>query len=292
MRHSRTRRQFLKETAALAALATAAPAAGVAKAADTTPGKMPLIKLGGIEVSRMFLGSNPFFGFSHGNPQAGADEMRTWYTNQRIMAVLDEAADLGINAVWTPCYEHWVRLWNAYREQGGKMKHWIAQPDRRPMEKEILTAVNNGSTAVCIQGCNVDAEVGKGNWDVVRGWLELVKSHNLPAGIATHGATTHLEAEARDLPTDFYHQTMYRPDNYVKEGLEESLATIEKLAKPVVGYKVLGAGRINPADTLPYVFGRLKRKDGLCIGVFPKKNPHETRQNVALAKRCTRATSG
>lgn len=43
---------------------------------------------------------------------------------------------------------------------------------------------------------------------------------------------------------------MYRPGNYVKPGLEESLATIEKLDKPVVGYKVLGAGRVRPHDTL------------------------------------------
>jgi hypothetical protein len=110
--------------------------------------------------------------------------------------------------------------------------------------------------------------------------------------MATHRATTHLEAEEKDLPTDFYHQTMYRPDNYVQEGLEESLATIEKLDKPVVGYKVLGAGRIKPADTLPYVFRRLKPKDGICVGVFPKKNPREIGENVALTKRCTQRTTG
>ena len=81
---------------------------------------------------------------------------------------------------------------------------------------------------------------------MVRGWLELIKSFGLPAGMGTHGAKTNLVAEEKGLPTDFYHQTLYRPDNYVREGLEESLATIEKLEKPVVAYKVLGAGRIAP----------------------------------------------
>jgi len=283
MKHITTRRQFLKTTVALAAGTAVMPTGAVGKAS----GGIPMIKLGDLEVSRVFLGSNPFFGFSHGNPQASGKEMREWYTKERIMAVLDEAAELGINAVWTPCYEHWIELWNDYREKGGKLKNWIGQPDRRPMEKEIMAAVKNGSTAICIQGCNIDAEVGKGRWDVVRGWLELIKSHNLPAGMATHRATTHLEAEERGLPTDFYHQTMYRPDNYVKPGLEESLATIEKLDKPVVGYKVLGAGRVRPHDTLPYVFKRLKRKDGICVGVFPKKNPNETKENVTLTRRCT-----
>lgn len=284
MRNTSTRRQFLQQTAAFAAATAVMPSDGPAGEPSEA---MPTIELGDLKVSRVFLGSNPFFGFAHGNPQATAKEMREWYTPERIMAVLDEAAELGINAVWTPCYEQWIRLWNDYREKGGKLKNWIGQPDRRPMEKEILAAVKNGATAVCIQGCNIDAEVGKGRWDVVRGWLELIKSHNLPAGMATHRATTHLEAEEKGLPTDFYHQTMYRPDNYVQEGLEESLATIGKLDKPVVGYKVLGAGRIRPQYTLPYVFGRLKRKDGICVGVFPKKDPNQTRQNAALVGKLT-----
>ena len=203
------------------------------------------------------------------------------------MEVMDAAADLGINAVWTPCDERWVRLWNEYKDKGGKLEHWIAQPDRLPMEKELRIAIDNGSTAICIQGCRIDDQVRERRWSVVHGWFELIKSHDLPAGIATHAAKTHLVAEEKEMPTDFYHQTMYRPDRYVKEGLEESLATIEQLDKPVIGYKVLGAGRIKPEETLPYVFTRLKSKDGLCIGVFPKKNRREIRENVALTRHCT-----
>lgn len=281
------RREFLKQASTLGTAIAAAQITGGTAMAAGKPATMPMIQLGQLKVSRVFLGSNPFFGYAHGNPQATAEQMRQWYTPERIMAVLDQAAELGINAVWTPIRESWIKVWNDYKDKGGKLENWIAQPDRLPMEKEIETAVKNGSTAVCIQGIRVDDQIKKGRWDMVRGWLELIKSHGLPAGIATHRATTHLEAEDKNLPTDFYHQTMYRPDNYVKEGLAESLATIEKLDKPVVGYKVLGAGRIAPAKILPYVFSRLKRKDGICVGVFPKKNPNEIRENATLTIRCT-----
>ncbi|MGA2034926.1 MAG: hypothetical protein ABSG68_21975 [Thermoguttaceae bacterium] len=245
--------------------------------------------MGKLEVSRLILGSNPFFGFSHGNPHASDAEMRAYYTEERIMAVLDQAAEHGITAVWSPCYDHWIRLWNTYREKGGKLKIWIGQPDQLPMEKEITAAAKNGAKAVCIQGCQIDAQWGQGKFDVVRGWLELIKSFGLPAGMATHGARTHLVAEEKGLPTDFYHQTLYRPDNYVREGLEESLATIEKLDKPVVAYKVLGAGRVLPKDTLPYVLKRLQRKDGICIGIFPKKTD-QIAENVALTGKLWRAS--
>jgi hypothetical protein len=291
MKRDPTRRQFLTETAAIAAAVATAGTGGPARATAAISRPLPMIHLGNLQVSRVFLGSNPFFGFSHGNPQAGGKEMREWYTDERIMAVLDEAAELGINAVWTPCYDRWLQVWNAYRDKGGKLKIWVAQPDRQPMEDEIMKAVRNGSQAICVQGCNIDGQVKKGRWDVVRGWLELIKSHDLPAGMATHGSNTHLEAEEKGLPTDFYHQTMYRPDNYVRTGLEQSLATIDKLDKPVVGYKVLGAGRLRPQDTLPYVFSRLKRKDGICVGVFPKKNRNEIKENVAVTRQCTGETT-
>ena len=116
-----TRRDFLRDSAVIGAAVTAFPAA-LAESAESTPGTMPTIKLGKLEVSRLILGSNPFFGFSHGNPQGSDREMREYYTPERIMAVLDAAAEHGITAVWTPCYDHWIRLWNNYQEKGGKLK--------------------------------------------------------------------------------------------------------------------------------------------------------------------------
>ena len=268
MNATNSRREFLQRIAVLGA------AAGVVRAAEggdaPKPGGMPKIQLGKLEVSRLILGSNPFFGFAHGNPYASPEDMKAYYTRERIMAVLDAAAAQGITAVWTPCYDEWVTLWKEYRDRGGKLRTWIGQPDRMPMEKEILTAVKNGAEAVCIQGMRIDDQVNAGQWETIRGWLELIRSHGLPAGMATHGAKTHLVAEEKGLPADFYHQTMYRPDDYVRPGFDESLATIEKLEKPVVAYKVLGAGRILPKDALPEVLRRLRRKDGICIGMFPR----------------------
>jgi hypothetical protein len=282
-----TRRDFLR-TVGLGAVVAAMRPAGSTALTETTRSQLPTIRLGNLEVSRLILGSNPFFGFDHGNPQASGDEMREYYTEERIMAVLDQAAEHGITAVWTPCYENWVRVWNRYREKGGKLKIWIGQPDRLPMEREIKIAIKNGAKAIAIQGIRIDDQVNSGKWDVVRGWLELIKSQGLPAGMATHRVTTHLEAEDRGLPADFYHQCLYRPDNYVPEGLKESLGTIEKLPKPVVAYKVLAAGRVSPKERLPYVFKRLKPKDGVCLGVFPKKRD-EIAENSSLTLKLTRS---
>ncbi len=129
---STSRRDFLKEMVALSAAVSAVRTAQGEAASALPAGQLPKIKLGTLEVSRLILGSNPFWGWSHGNPQGTDQQMRDYYTDARITAVLDEAADQGITAVWTPCYERWIRLWNEYQKQGGRMKFWIAQPHVDP----------------------------------------------------------------------------------------------------------------------------------------------------------------
>ncbi|NQT83607.1 hypothetical protein HQ563_11305 [bacterium] len=81
----------------------------------------------------MILGNNAFFGFAH-KPDDVGEQMQAYYTEEQIMAVMDEAAEHSITAVWTPCYDHWVRLWNRYCEKRGKLKISIGQPGH-PSEK-------------------------------------------------------------------------------------------------------------------------------------------------------------
>lgn len=206
------------------------------------------------------------------------------------MAVMDEAAEQGINAVWTPSYDHWIRLWNTYRAKGGKLKIWIGQPDRFDQMSEHITAcAKNGGKAICIQGESVDRAFAQNRHDLVKEWLALIRSFGLPAGIASHRPTTHLVAEEKKLPTDFYHQCVYQPENYSRSCWQQAIATIRKLDKPVVAYKVLAAGRLAPAKAFGELFKQLRPKDGLCVGVFPRDDRDQIEEDATLARKLTRA---
>jgi hypothetical protein len=248
-------------------------------------GAMPMIALGSVQVSRLILGSNPFFGFSHKPDDTGA-RMCEFYTPERIMAVMDEAADLGITAVWTPCYDHWVALWNRYREGGGKLRTWIGQPDTsaEDMPAAIRACAANGGEAVCIQGERIDSEVRDGKWDLIRGWLDLIHESGMAAAISSHRPETHLWAEDRGLPTDFYHQCLYQPEDYSQAHRDAALATVAQLDKPTVAYKVFAAGRLSAQEALPPVLQALRPKDGVCVGVFPASDPGQLAQNAALVR--------
>ena len=289
MKQGRTRREFLRESALVGAALTAMRAVDGVDAAETARGELPKVKLGTLEVSRLILGSNPFFGFAH-KPGDIGQRMKEYYTEERIMAVMDQAAEHGITAVWTPCYSHWIRLWKRYQDSGGKLRIWIGQPDPSPedMKNHITAAAKNGAKAVCIQGEQIDRQFRDGRWDVLRDWLDHVHSFGLPAGMASHRPDVHLAAEEKGLPTDFYHQCFFQPENYSKEVRDQAMAAIKRIEKPVMGYKVLAAGRLPAEEGFTFAFENLRRKDGICVGVFPKDDPDQVAENAGLTQRLYR----
>jgi hypothetical protein len=152
------------------------------------------------------------------------------------------------------------------------------------MKDAIRACADNGGLAVCTQGERIDHQARTGNWDTIVEWLDHIHSLGLPAGIATHRPETHLVAEEKGIPTDFYHQCIYQPEDYSEECRERALATVEQMGKPVVAYKVLAAGRLAPEDAFGPVMGRLRAKDGLCVGVFPEEDPGQTEQIATLVR--------
>ena len=284
-----SRRRFLKDTALLAGAMTVMQSVDRATAGAAAPAAMPTIRLGHVEVSRLILGSNPFFGYSHQTGDLDR-QMREYYTEERIIEVLDAAAALGVTAVTAPPFPDWIRLFNKYRARGGKLNTWIAQPHGSPkkMKEEIDSCAKGGAKAAFIQGHRVEEQFEKKTFEVVRGWLEHIKSHGMAAGMAAHQPVIHPIAEKQGFPTDFYFQCFFRADqgNYALPCRDKAVETIRSIsAKPVVAYKILGAGRLSPDEAFAYAFQHIAAKDGVCVGIYNKNKPGMVAEDVALMRR-------
>ncbi len=281
------RREFLKRTGILGAAVASGGMAGMAFGEETAR-PMPAIKLGNLEVSRLLLGTNPFFGFAHKPGEIGG-RMKEYYTDEKIMETLDLAAAQGITAVVGPPYERWQKLFKTYLDRGGKLRIWISQPDRPPekIPAEIEESVKAGAKAVYIQGHKVEAMYEKDTFEVVRGWVELIRKLGVPAGIGSHRTDCHLEAQKRKFPVDFYFQCMFNVahgDSFEKDDPKKAAEVIRQLEKPVVAYKILGAGRVQARDGFEFAFRNIRPKDGVCVGVFTKDDPDQVKENADLAK--------
>jgi hypothetical protein len=280
-----TRREFIFDGAAfgvgLMAMNTLAKIQLNDAEVQTSSG-MPTIKLGNFEVSRLILGSNPFWGFWHENPRKPKA-----YSQEGRKAVMDAAAAQGITAIWTPAYKEWIALWNEYKEQGGKLETWIGQPDgykEVSVEDQITACAKNGGKAVCVQGANVDDAMEKKDYDILKRWLGLIKNYGLPAGLASHKSENILTAEDEGLPAEFYHLTLGVPDVFESEARDRTLKTVQQIDKPMVVFKVFGAGRFEPKNAFPYVMEAIRRKDGLCVGV---DNPEQVAENAEFVRKLT-----
>ena len=286
MQREINRRDFVKQgsltVAGLAAMSRAPKTSGAAT--ETAP--MPLIELGSLRVSRLILGSNTFYGFAHQTPEL-SQEMTAFFTDERIMGILDEAAAQGITAVASPPYERWIRLFRDYLARGGKLRTWISQPDgpADQMEADIEASVRGGAQAVFIQGMRVDEQFEEGRHDVVRGWVERIKGLGVPAGTASHRPDTHLIVEERGFPTDFYFQCFFDPrEGYREEDRQKVVAALPQQDKPVIVYKILGAGRLPAPEAFEFAFRHLQDKDGVCVGMFPQNQPGQVAENARLAR--------
>ena len=248
---------------------------------------LPTVRLGTLEVTRLIIGGNPFSGFSHQSAELN-EEMRDYYTVARIKQTLNEAAEAGINTFVGRADNHIQRLLREYWQEGGLVKQWIAQtaPERASQLDNIDQAAGSGAAAIYIHGGVTDRKFAEGKLEELRPWLERIKEHGLPAGMASHQPDVHLAAEELGLPTDFYVQCFYnifqRGENYLAEDREKNTETIRKLPKPVIGYKILAAGRNDPEEAFAYAFSHIKPKDAVCVGVYTKHKPNMIAELVEL----------
>ena len=57
---------------------------------------------------------------------------------------------------------------------------------------------------------------------------------------------------------------------------------IPSLSKPVVHYKILAAGRNDPAAAFAFAASKMRANDAVCVGVYPKDKPDMLREDVRL----------
>src|SRR5262249_55188482 len=124
-----SRRQFLQQAAGLAAGAAVLNEI-TPSAADIPEAKtLPIVKLGAHQVTRLIIGGNPIYGYSHFN-KILSQYQTGWHTPERVIELLNHAEAKGINT-WQNSYaERTLSDLEKYRDAGGKM-HWLClgKPD-------------------------------------------------------------------------------------------------------------------------------------------------------------------
>jgi hypothetical protein len=319
---SNSRRHFLQSGAALAAGLTAVTSALEAEAgeaqANRPPGapaqrsgpltpaaefQIPKMKFGGVEIGRMVLGVNPFYGFAHYNNNFGS-AMKEWYTPDRVCDVMHQANRFGINAFNYVHLDRGPQDWQRFVAEGGKMHLIIQVTDGVDSEMLVKTLK---PLALQRQGEVVDTAYQNGKMEGVKEWCKKARDLGVMVGVGTHIPEVVAQVESENWDIDFFAGCVYNRrrtvdewekvlngemmempnDIYMKSDPARMYKVLRQSKRPSFAFKILAAGRVpdrGVEQAFRTAFESIKPTDGVYVGTFPKFKD-EIRENAEIVHR-------
>ncbi len=250
---------------------------------------IPGVEFCGIEVSRLILGGNPFSGFGHQGPERD-EEMVNYYTTARIKDTLRRAEAAGINTSVLRSDGHIERILREYYNEGGCIQ-WIVQVGARPEEfaGAVGRAVSLGAKAAYIHGGIGDKAYREQDFDMLAELIGDIHDHGIPAGVGSHAPKAHRWFYESQLPADFHVVSFFncgslhdgKGEKFGPEDPPLACEVMREIQRPCIGYKIMGAGRVEARDAFEFAFANIKPNDCVNVGMYLGDNENMVEENAA-----------
>ena len=301
-----TRRDFLHQAAGLAGGAVLL--SQTAPAADSPPaeGLLPTIKLGPHDVTRLIIGGNPIYGYSHFNKML-SQHQTAWHTPERVVQLLQRCEKAGINT-WQNSYaERTLQDLERFRAAGGKL-HWLClgKPDWDRFPEHIDDAARHKPIGIAPHGALAERLHRAGKLNVLTDLLKRIHDQGVLVGLSAHNPALIELAQEKNWDVDYFMCCLYyltRPREEFQQILGKDLPlgeiylptdpprmfqAIRSARKPCLVYKVLAAGRRigSPAEVrkcFETALENVKPTDALIVGMYQEFND-QVGENAALVR--------
>jgi hypothetical protein len=298
-----SRRGFLKSAAMLAA-------AQGASAANAP--LLPTVKFFDHAITKLIIGSNPFYGYSHTVPLLDRF-MRDWMTPERRVEVLLRAEQCGLNTWQVHYNDPTIEDWKNYRKAGGKMNVLLLADFAMTKDWSLIPKVAKELKPVAIahHGNRTDERFRAGQMNVVKDFVKAVHDAGLPAGVSTHNPQIVAYIEDHGWDNDYYMTCLYRisrtdaetraqlseaplGEAFLEKDPERMTQMVRKTKKTCFAFKLLGAGRNTRNDdaveaAFRYALSRIKPQDAVIVGMCPRFKD-EVKENADLVRKVLSAS--
>jgi hypothetical protein len=301
------RRAFLKSSAGLAAAFAARPLAGSAQ--EPVAATLPKVSFGKYEVSRLVVGCNQFYGYSHFN-QLLDQLMREWNTPERVCDTLRQCEQNGINAFQYSHHERGFSDLERHRASGGKMLLIAVDVGKDPVEETVKRIQ---PIALYHHGERTDVLFRAGKMDEVQEYTKRLRQTGVLVGIGTHKSEVVEYVEERGWDVDFYLLCAYNrtrtpeelrkmlgvvplppSDVYLESDPPVAYRVARQTQKTCFLFKILAAGRLirSPEaidEAFKTAFASIKPKDCVVVGMYPRYKD-EVKENSERVRRILNAS--
>jgi len=264
---------------------------------DKLKGELPMGKIGEHEISRLVAGGNLVGGWSHARDLIYADSLfKAYNTEKKVYETLMLAEQAGINTINIGFPTN--ALLAKYKKATGSKIKVISQihPDMKNEDYfvNIDKAIDFGVDIVQIQGNQVDWLVRDDRIDVVEKMMDHIRRQGYVAGLASHTVDALIATEEAGIIPDYYMKTMHHDSYWSAHPIEnrvpfevdgknyldhnkfhnncfclfpdKTVEFVQGATVPVMGFKVLAAGAIQPEDGFNWAFQN--GADFICVGMF------------------------
>jgi len=287
-----SRRDFLQQAAGVAAGVSAL--ATSARAVEDAPASAPLlptIRLGPHEVTRLILGGNPIYGYSHFNRHFDR-HLTDWHTPDRVLDLFRRCEHSGINTFQNSYAERTLADLDRYRAEGGTM-HWLClgKPDWDRFPAHIDDAARHKPIGISPHGALNERLRREKKTGVLTDLLKRIRDRGVLVGLSAHDPTLIEEAVERGWDVDYFMASLYyltRPKDETRKILGAELPlgeiylpsdpsrmfrAIRAAGKPCLAYKVLAAGRrVGSSSEVRQCFAdalsNIKPTDAMIVGMY------------------------
>ena len=254
---------------------------------------IPSVDFCGLTISRLIVGANPFGGYSHQSKSRDA-EMIAFHTLEQIHETWARAEKAGLNTMITNNETPRVmEAVQAYFSSGGSLQ-WIAQVNNRTktnMNESVDEVVEMGCKALYFHGGRVDRLYAENDDKTLREWVAHAKSCGVVVGVAAHATQVHDWVNSLDI-VDFHAVPFFNCGSlHEGDGLKFKLrdvplatACIQRIEKPCIGYKIMGAGRIDARMAFEHALDQIKPTDVVNVGMHRGDKDDMVEENVGLVE--------
>ncbi len=260
-------------------------------------GELPKGKIGNHEISRLVMGGNLIGGWAHSRDLLYVSSLfKAYNTERKVYETLMLGEEAGINTINIGFPSN--PLLAKYKKITGSKIKVISQVGPDEEKKDILGFINRaidyGVDIIQIQGNWCDWLVRDNKLDVIQKMMDHIRQQGIVAGLAAHTIDSLIVCEEQGIIPDYYMKTMHHdkywsahpkenrlpfevdgpesPDhnkyhnNMFDMFPERTVEFVNRVKVPVMGFKVLAAGAIEPKDGFRYAFEN--GADFICAGMF------------------------
>ncbi|NLU40645.1 MAG: hypothetical protein GXX08_00385 [Firmicutes bacterium] len=256
----------------------------------------PRTTVGGVSVSRMIIGTNWFFGYSHRSPAQDALIVERVLNRKTVSDILQVFFSAGVDTIMGPLsregfYEVIDPAIKDAEDRTGVQCIRVDTPEimvadtaeaRSETERMFDRAAERGARICMPHHSSVEQLLDRGARTIRRldDYIKMIKDRSMVPGLSAHMPEVVVYADAMDIGVETYIQ-IYNPIGFLMQLEVEAVhRVIWKAKKPVMTIKPMAAGRVTPFVGLSFVWNTIRDIDMVTVGTM---SPREAAEVIEIS---------